>query len=76
MAKKKKSSKKSLWSRIRSNPDAIGEIFGGVGDMAKAFKGGDAIKSKGEQKISGPGKKDWDLSMGLEAFSRRKKISK
>mgnify|MGYP001379491157 CR=1 FL=1 len=75
MAKKKKSSKKTLWSRIRSNPDAIGEIFGGVGDVVGAFKGKSKIKSKGEQKISAPEKMDWTSGL-FEAFSKRKKISK
>lgn len=44
MGKKKKSKSKSIWSRIRSNPQAFGEILAGFGDMYAASKGKDPNK--------------------------------
>ena len=39
MGKKKKSKSKSIWSRIRSNPKGIAEIFAGGLDLYEASKG-------------------------------------
>ena len=52
MGKKKKSKSKSIWSRIRSNPKAFGEILSGFGDMYAASKGKDpnAVVPKGQEK--------------------------
>ena len=49
--KKSKSKSKSIWSRIRSNPKAFGEILAGFGDMYAASKGKDpnAVVPKGQQ---------------------------
>jgi len=51
MGKKKKSKSKSIWSRIRSNPKAFGEILAGFGDMYVASKGKqpDAVVPKGQK---------------------------
>lgn len=51
MGKKKKSKSKSIWSRIRSNPKAFGEILAGFGDMYAASKGKkpDAVVPKGQK---------------------------
>jgi hypothetical protein len=51
MGKKKKSKSKSIWSRIRSNPKAFGEILAGFGDMYAASKGKkpNAVVPKGQQ---------------------------
>ena len=50
MGKKKKSKSKSIWSRIRSNPQAFGQILAGFGDMYAASKGKkpDAVVPKGQ----------------------------
>jgi hypothetical protein len=49
--KKKKSKSKSIWSRIRSNPKAFGEILAGFGDMYAASKGKNpnAVVPKGQE---------------------------
>ena len=51
MGKKKKSKSKSIWSRIRSNPQAFGQILAGFGDMYVASKGKspDAVVPKGQE---------------------------
>ena len=52
MGKKKKSKSKSIWSRIRSNPEAFGEILAGFGDLYQASKG------KGPSKVVPKGQKE------------------
>ena len=49
--KKSKSKSKSIWSRIRSNPKAFGEILSGFSDMYSASKGKDpnAVVPKGQK---------------------------
>ena len=52
--KKSKSKSKSIWSRIRSNPQAFGEILAGFGDMYVASKGKkpDAVVPKGQEQAN------------------------
>ena len=51
--KKSKSKSKSIWSRIRSNPQAFGEILAGFKDMHTLSQGKplDKVVPKGQKEV-------------------------
>ncbi len=71
--KKSKSKSKSIWSRIRSNPKAFGEILAGFGDMYSLSQGKDPNKvvPKGQKEAGAAKPQQQPLTDALKNNQRK-----
>ena len=74
--KKSKSKSKSIWDRIRSNPNAMAEMLAGFGDLYAASKGKkpNAVVPKGQKEAgAGPPPKRPSLTDAFKPNQRNRK---